>query len=470
MTYLTRRELGRAAVAGLAAGMLPGCRTATTGESRPYAHRFEPGAPIPWTNWGGNQSCIPAARHAPETEEAVLEALSRSSGVIRPVGAGHSFSALVPSDGTLISMGLLTGVVSTNDETLEAEVYSGTRLSQLSPLLFAAGQALPNLPDINHQALGGAVATSTHGTGTGFGSLSAYVSGLALATASGELLECDASRNAEVFHAARCSLGALGVVTRLRLSNQAPFYLSESSRAEPLEDVLDDVEERKTSNRHFELFALPHTDEAISVTTNPAAPGGASDPDDPELLYRARDAYQSVGRLPGIGGWAYRRLVAGAIDGPAVIRTGRSYEVLTHLRTLRFREMEYTVPGEAGPECLREILATIRSKRIPVIFPIEVRWTAADDVWLSPFYQRDGCSISIHQFAEEDHEPYFAEIEPIFWRYEGRPHWGKLHSLDAARLSEIHPRFRDFAEVREGLDPGGRLLNPHLRAVFGVSQ
>jgi FAD/FMN-containing dehydrogenase len=257
-------------------------------------------------------------------------------------------------------------------------------------------------------------------------------------------------------------------VTRLRLQNQAPFSLVETTRAEPLEDVLDDLEVRKASNRCFEFFALPHTPWAISVTTNEGEQGEVSAPEDPEAVYLARQVYRWVGGLPVVGDWAYRRLVDAVLDDVPVVRSGRSFNVLSHVRTARFREMEYTVPAEAGPACVREILATMASRNIPVIFPLEVRWIAADDIWLSPFYMRDGCSISVHQFADEDHEPYFAEIEPIFWKYDGRPHWGKLHTATAARLSALYPRFREFEEVREALDPTGRFLNAHLRAVLGT--
>jgi FAD/FMN-containing dehydrogenase len=142
--------------------------------------------------------------------------------------------------------------------------------------------------------------------------------------------------------------------------------------------------------------------------------------------------------------------------------------VLTHPRTTRFNEMEYTLPAEAGPECLREILRTIRERALPICFPIECRYVREDDVWLSMFYQRPGFSISVHQFADEDFAGYFAAVEPIFWKYGGRPHWGKLHTLDAARFASLYPRWRDFQQVRRSLDPHDRLVNGHLGTVLGI--
>lgn len=91
-----------------------------------------------------------------------------------------------------------------------------------------------------------------------------------------------------------------------------------------------------------------------------------------------------------------------------------------------------------------------------------------DDVWLSMFHERAGVSISVHEFHDVDPRPYFAAVEPVFWRYDGRPHWGKLHTLGADRIAALYPRWRDFQAVRRALDPAGRLVNRHLAGVLGV--
>jgi FAD/FMN-containing dehydrogenase len=104
-----------------------------------------------------------------------------------------------------------------------------------------------------------------------------------------------------------------------------------------------------------------------------------------------------------------------------------------------------------------------------VCFPLEYRRVDADDIWLSMFQGRPGATISVHQYGDLDHKAYFAEIEPIFWKYEGRPHWGKLHTLDAARLAALYPKhWKDFQEVRRHLDPQGKMLNAHLKTIFGA--
>ena len=108
----------------------------------------------------------------------------------------------------------------------------------------------------------------------------------------------------------------------------------------------------------------------------------------------------------------------------------------------------------------------LESQHHEVFFPIEVRFIKADDIWLSPFYQRDTCSIAVHRYFDEDFTPFFKTIEPILRKYQGRPHWGKLNTLVAEDFRNLYPRWNDFAEVRRELDPDGRFLNPYLKALF----
>ena len=118
---------------------------------------------------------------------------------------------------------------------------------------------------------------------------------------------------------------------------------------------------------------------------------------------------------------------------------------------------------------MREILKTIYDEKIDVQFVLEYRYVGADKDWLSMSYgEHSHATISIHRMASEDYRPYFNRIEPIFWKYGGRPHWGKVHSLTHKELSGLYPRFNDFMELRQELDPRGRMLNPHVRALFNA--
>ncbi|MBV8471249.1 MAG: FAD-binding protein [Burkholderiaceae bacterium] len=473
-TAWTRRQWLQVSAAGAALGCLPGC-SRHMGAAEPQSPvEFKPGQPLPWINWAGNQSCTPSLRAAPASEDELVALLRKAPGVVRAVGAGHSFSAVVPTQDSLISMDLLSGVIAHDPAAQQADIWAGTRVSKLGPLLDAVGQALPNQPDLNYLSLGGAVANAVHATGQRFGNMSSYCVGLTLATPGGELLECSASQHPEVFQAARTSVGALGLVTRLKMQNQAAFRLTETNRVEKTEDVLDDIEHRLARHRHFEMLPLLHSPLAITVSTDLAAPGDVElGEDDPGALNTLKTVYETVGWLPGIGETAYEKILMAAVGGSgSTVRVGPSFQVFPHVREVRFREMEYTVPAEAGPACLREILRTIRERNMPVCFPLEFRYCKGDDIWLSLLEglgERGGCAISVHQFGDVDYRPYFEQIEPIFWKYQGRPHWGKIHTLDAKRLAALYPRhWKDFHEVRRALDPRGRMMNKHLHQIFGA--
>lgn len=462
---IDRRDWLKGALASTLAPTLSGCQKLTGDASQ--APVFESGKPLPWMNWAGNLSCVPRGRAAPQTEQEVLDVLTQTPGVVRPVGASHSFSALVPTDDTLVTTDLLSGLIAHDANRQQAEVWAGTRLHDLGFLLDGIGQAVPSLPDIDYVALGGAIATSVHGTSATLGSLSSFVCGLTLATPSGQLIVCSAQQNPDVFQAARVSLGALGLVTRVRLQNQAAFALTEVNRVEPTEAVLEDLSTRMAQHRHFELMPLPHTGLAATVATDVAKPQDRSvGTDNPKVLNDLRRAFQAVAWMPRAS-WVYERILKMAFGSEGdSIRTGPSYQVFPHIRMVRFKEMEYTVPQEHGPACLREILATIEQRNLPLCFPLEYRHVPAESGWMSMFEGRAGASISVHQFADLPHEAIFKIIEPIFWKYDGRPHWGKLHTLKASQLAPLYRHWKDFQEVRNSLDPQGKMLNAHLRSVL----
>jgi hypothetical protein len=144
-----------------------------------------------------------------------------------------------------------------------------------------------------------------------------------------------------------------------------------------------------------------------------------------------------------------------------------SAEVFISPRRVVFREMEYAVPHDALRHVLAEVDRWIRSTREPVPFPVEVRWAAPDDVWLSTAYQRPSAYLAVHQYHRLPHARYFAAVEAIMAEVDGRPHWGKLHGLTAPRLAQLYPRFGDVAAVRTEQDPTGMFANPYTDRVLG---
>ncbi|MEE4284157.1 MAG: D-arabinono-1,4-lactone oxidase, partial [Pseudomonadales bacterium] len=395
----------------------------------------------------------------------LMDYLRRTSGEIRPVGSGHSFSALVPTDGHLVVIDQLHGLLNHDAGLMQATFAAGTRLGDIGAPLQRVGQAMLNLPDIDRQTLAGATATATHGTGIAFTCLSGFVTALRLITPSGEALDVSPSSNAELFAAARVSLGALGIVTQMTLQNRTPYKLKARNWVQPIEEVLETFDESAANHQHFEMFPLTHSDYALTLAIDETDEDINNPPPSPEDEAAFGEAMAFWATLPPKEPLPQINALAEQIGPTEAV--DESYKILSNIRNGRFNEMEYSVPLEAGADCLREILRTIIDKEIDVVFPLEYRYVKRDDTWLSMSAgHEDHAAISIHRMAGEDFRPYFDLIEPIFWKYGGRPHWGKVHSLGKAQLERLYPKFRDFQALRAELDPAGRMLNPHLKKIF----
>src|SRR5271154_5971263 len=219
-----------------------------------------------WRNWSGIQHSYPAQRLAPASDEELAKILKSSPAPIRAVGAGHSFMPLVPTDGTLLTLDQMAGLVSVEGD--EVVVRAGTRLGDLGPALASHGRAMANLPDINKQSLGGALGTATHGTGKHVPAIHADVTALRLATVDGKILDCDATKNADVFNAARVSLGSLGIITQVRLKTIANRRIHRRVWLESFDDAIAHAEEHWNTHRNFEFYAIPFTGLAANITND----------------------------------------------------------------------------------------------------------------------------------------------------------------------------------------------------------
>jgi FAD-linked oxidoreductase len=422
----------------------------------------------PWTNWSGNQYSTPNERLIPQNSQELVTMIKTTKQKIRLVGAGHSFSPLVPTNETQMSLAYFSGITDINKEKKQFSVAGNTFLASVGEELWKNDISLENMPDINTQTFAGAIATSTHGTGMNYGSMSSTVQSMTLVNGLGEELVCNKDSDADLFNAARNNIGTLGAVTNLTLQAQDKYYLKETSWMMDLETGLEQAESLRDSHRHFEFYALPHADYILAISLDKVTESELQK--DKAPTSDAYETFKSMSKLIDIVPFLRRFIIntAASTVGEEQ-RSGRNYEIFGNLRDIRFNEMEYSVPAEHGVACLREILATIKKQNINVIFPMEFRYIKADDVWLSPFYQRDSCAISCHNFHDKDYKKYFAAIEPIFLKYDGRPHWGKIHTLAAKEQRARYPKFDEFLRIRKMMDPNSIFTNNHINRVLGIS-
>jgi L-gulonolactone oxidase len=427
-----------------------------------------------WRNWGGNVAARPAREVAPASVEELSAAVRKAAEdglTVKAVGSGHSFTSIAATDGVLIRPQLLTGIRKIDRDAMTVTVEAGTPLKRLNIALAREGLSLTNMGDIMEQTVSGAVSTGTHGTGRESASIAAQIRGLELVTADGSVLVCSEKENPDVFAAARIGLGALGIVTAITFAVEPVFLLTAREEPMPLERVLADFDELWAENEHFEFYWFPHTGSTNTKRNNRSA--GPEKPVSPVAGW-IEDEFLSNGVFQ-VAQWVGRAVPATV---PAIARisstalsarsyTDIPYKVFTSPRRVHFVEMEYAVPREALTETLRELKAMVDRSGLRVSFPVEVRTAPADDITLSTASGRDSAYVAVHMFRGTPYQAYFTAAERIFTAHEGRPHWGKVHTRDAEYFSRAYPRFAEFTELRDRLDPDRRFQNDYLRRVLG---
>ncbi|HAF68081.1 MAG TPA: hypothetical protein DCX77_02135 [Acidimicrobiaceae bacterium] len=383
-----------------------------------------------WTNWSGKLSAEPQSIVQVGTVDAIrgeLSAAREGGWTVRTAGTAHSHYPLLPTDGVLLDTRPLTGLVSVDEQAMTATFRAGTKIHACGRPLLEHGMGLLNQGDIDQQSIGGAIATGTHGTGIKLGSFSSAVTQLSLVLVDGSVVTCSHAVEPDLFEAARLSLGALGVVVEATIRVRDAYRLEEHQWLEPLDSVMERIDELTQATRHFEYFWWPGQERAVC---------------------KSIDITEEPPKYP-LGEEGQRR--------------AWSFEVLPNQRLNPHTEMEYSVPSESGPACIEEINKLLSDHYPEVEWPVEYRTVAADDVWLSPARERSTVTISIHEAVQNDETSYYQDAEKIFRSHGGRPHWGKVHYLTSDDFSATYDHWDQWWGVRDDVDPTGVLLNEHLR-------
>jgi FAD/FMN-containing dehydrogenase len=400
-----------------------------------------------WSNWVGNQSFTPGFAAAPSDEEEVAtlvrDASERGYGV-RAAGARHSFTPIVETDGLLLDLSGLRGVVDTDPASKRATALAGTLIRDFYEPLWSEGLALKNQGDIDTQQIAGAVATATHGSGIRNTCFSGVVRGVRLVTAGGEIRDIDASEP-ELLRAAQVSIGMLGVMTRLEVEVTDAYRLTEQIDLSPWEAVLERWHELVHEHRHFGFFWLP-TEESAALYNLSSHDQTMADkcyvkiyddatPDQPDSAAEGR-------------------------------RTDRCYRIYPMVYDPNFHELEYFVPLELGPDALSAMRDLMLRSLPDSIYPLEVRTVGPDDAYLSPNYKTATTVISVSGKPGTDYWAYLRSVDALLSQFSARVHWGKLHFLSPERLHALYPEADVFINLRRELDPDGMFLNDHLRELF----
>ena len=431
-----------------------------------------------WTNWAGNQVARPSAIHDPTSEDDIVAIVQRAASenrTVKPVGSGHSFTSTAVTNGHLIRLDRLDGLVDVDRDNGTVTVESGITIDALNHVLHGLGLALANLGDIAYQTISGAIATSTHGTGRQLTGLAGQVQRLRLVDGTGAVHDLG-PEHGDSFQAARVNVGALGVVSQYTLAVVPAFRLRAQEGARKLDDLLENLDSLVDGNDHFEFFWLPHTPWALTKRNNRTDEPVPS----PSLRGRAQHWWSKTfienigfGALCEVGRRRPSLIPRLATLLPSSGQTtyvNDSFRIYASKRIVKFLEMEYSIPRRHCAEALSRIRSMIDERGHLVSFPVEVRFTAADDVTLSTANSRESAYIAVHMYKGTPWsiaERYFRDVEAIMAEFSGRPHWGKLHFRTVADLEPLYPKWQSFLAARNQFDPNRVFANDYTRQVFG---
>lgn len=371
----------------------------------------------------------------PESEDEVIDLIKRAAKnnqKVRVVGAGHSSSPLVKTRDVLLSLKHFKGVESPDLESNRASVLAGMTVKEAGNELYRYGLAMHNTGDVDIQTLAGAIGTGTHGTGVQLQNLSSMLAGVRMVTGTGEVIEASIDNDKELFRALQVALGTCGIFLKMRLNLEPVYTLHRREWCVPIGKCMENLGDLK-KNRNFDFYWYPRSDMAKIRILN------EKEEDMPQISY-------------------------GTLE---LEKHGPSHEILPRSRHLKFDEMEYALPAENGVPCFMEVRERIKNVwRKKVAWRVLFRTIKADDTFIGSMSQRESVTISLHHNAGLRFWDYFKDIEPVFRKYGGRPHWGKKHTLTASELKELFPDWNKFMQYREEYDPEKIFLTPYMEQLL----
>ncbi len=439
-----------------------------------------------WTNWSGGQECRPTATVRPLDDGGVAAVVRRAAErgqTVRPVGAGHSFSGLVVTDGVHVDLSAFTGLTGVGGRPGHAtvRVRAGTTIGELQDELAARDLALAAPLELTAPTVGGALAVGMHGSGAELGSLSSSVVGLHMVDGRGRVRDVPA----EELDAARTSLGALGIVLDAELRVVPASRVRVTRAPRPVSEVLSGEFWEGHDVAEVAVFpsaptALARWADRMSPAARPAARetvGGSEADEEPARERRVgMTSSGATGRTAFGGAVVVERALPRLVPrlnrvvsrlARTVTATGPMHRVLSSPPGTRYEQSEWALPREALADGARELLAALAADGLEVGLPVRLRVGAAETGWLHPASGRATGWVGVRVPRGTDHGPVFARAWEVLRAHDGRPHWASRHDWTVDDTVAAYPRLPDFRRVRDDYDPDRVFAAPALSAVLG---
>lgn len=410
-------------------------------------------------NWAGNLEYSSADIQRPTTVDQLRELVTHATR-IKALGSRHSFNTVADTDGTHILLDALPQEVVVDTAKSTVKVSGGISYGALGRALEEQGYAIHNLASLPHISVAGAIQTGTHGSGVNNPSLAAAVVSVDLVRASGELVTLTADD--DEFLASVVGMGALGIVTGLELAIRPSYEVRQRVLTNlSWEGALANFQ-TIASSAYSVSFFTDYTGDTIPQVWLKALDTEAPLPD----LFGATPATAAMHPLPDMSAENCTEQLDVA---------GKWLDRLPHFRheftpsNGEELQSEFLLPLDQAPAALQAV-RELAHKLAPLLFVSEIRTVAADEFWLSPFYQQQ--SVALHftwKPLQTEVEAVLPELEEALRPFGARPHWGKLFTPGQYDFAALYPRFEDFRSLVQANDPSGKFRNSLLDSVLGVA-
>ncbi len=412
-------------------------------------------------NWAGNYTYRAENLHEPQSVEEIPE-LVKKLELQKPLGSRHCFNNIADSPLNQISTRHLNRVIEINKEDKTIKVEAGIRYGDFAPQLHQQGLALHNLASLPHISVAGACVTGTHGSGVTNGNLSTAVRAFEFVTPQGEVVALSQDKSAEKFNGAVVNLGAIGLITQMTLDVQDPFEVRQDLFQDlPLASLEKHFDEIMSSGYSVSLFT-DWQDKKVSQIWIKRKAGESTD-DLPTDYFGAKAATRNLHPITRLSSEHCTQQMG---------EPGPWFERLPHFK-MGFTpssgeelQSEYFVSRENAVDAILA-LERIGDQIYPQLLISEIRTIAADNLWMSPCYQRD--VVAIHFTWKQNWnevQKLLPKIEAELAPYDVRPHWGKLFTIDSRVLASRYEKLPEFMKIVKEYDPEGKLRNDYLNTTI----
>jgi FAD/FMN-containing dehydrogenase len=427
-------------------------------------------------DWGQLISFRPDVLRPSSMDELqdMLERVHRGelgNGAVRVPGSLHSCSKIVVSD-TLLDTSALPKAIEfdAGDEAVEAS--ANVTLHEFLAELGGRGKSVTATGGTDHQTLAGLISTGTAPASSRHAlyELLEWVELVSVDPATGHAVERRIARGDADFPAVVCSLGLLGVLTRVRFRTVDELYFDVVQKILDLDEVLADLDATSEKYDFWRVNWAPKSERALlwaatAVPRESSKPDGDYPTDQPEQILDV--VFKVLDKLGGTG-----PLLTGALEVvyDVLTFTYRTSHATGPLRNmlpvdrrapLRVAMAEWSFRPQDVHTVLGECRQYFDAQGWPNI-PTEIELTRVDGSLMSA-WNWDGLpyivKFNFMYLTEVCTEP--AEKEAIYAHLRGlwehlenagvpfKAHWGKVNFIDP-----------EFVRRNHGFDAFRPLISP----------